>query len=201
MRFRAHRRGLSGVVVACAIVLASTATSTQTRSSRPPGVGDKAPDFTLPLLDGARLTLSAELARGPVVLIVGRGWVGYQCPFCNRQFNDFVKAARAIEDAGARVLWIYPGRTDEIQQRAAEFAAGRSFPANFRLLLDPDFTFTLPYGLRWDAPGETAYPATFVIDRSGIVRFALVSRSHAGRASASDVLAALNELKKAPSVP
>jgi alkyl hydroperoxide reductase subunit AhpC len=62
--------------------------------------------------------------------------------------------------------------------------------------LDPDYTFTLRYGLRWDAPRETAYPSTFVIDRGGVVRFALVSRTHDGRAPAADVLAVLAGLKK-----
>src|SRR6185295_19574787 len=86
-----------------------------------PKVGDKAPDFTLAQINGTQLTLSAELKSGPVVLIVGRGWVGYQCPFCNRQFGDFLKAAKDLEGAGARVIWVYPGPADEVQKRAEEF--------------------------------------------------------------------------------
>lgn len=160
-----------------------------------PKVGDKAPDFTLTQLDGKQLTLSAELKAGPVVLIVGRGWVGYQCPFCNRQFGDFLKAAKDIESAGARVVWVYPGPTEEVQKRAEEFAAGKSFPANFRFVLDPDYKFTQSYSLRWDAPQETVYPSTFVIDRGGIVRYSLVSKAHGGRATAADVLAELAKLK------
>ena len=42
----------------------------------PPRVGDKAADFTLAQIEGKKLTLSTELKSGPVVLIVGRGWVG-----------------------------------------------------------------------------------------------------------------------------
>ena len=52
---------------------------------------------------------------------------------------------------------------------------------------------TLRYGLRWDAPNESAYPSTFVLDRQGIVRYALISKTHDGRATAADVL---TELKK-----
>ena len=161
----------------------------------PPNVGDKAPDFTLAQIDGRKLTLSAEFARGPVVLIVGRGWVGYQCPFCNRQFGDFLKAATEIEEAGARVVWIYPGPADDVQKRAEEFAASRPFPPNFRFVLDPNYALTSSFGLRWDAPQETAYPSTFVIDRRGIVRYALVSRSHDGRATAATVIAELRKIK------
>jgi peroxiredoxin Q/BCP len=161
----------------------------------PPRVGDKAADFTLAQIDGKKLTLSAELKAGPVVLIVGRGWVGYQCPFCNRQFGDFLKAAREIEAAGARVIWVYPGPTEDVQKRAEEFAAGKTFPANFRFVLDPNYSFTVSYGLRWDAPQESAYPSTFVIDRGGIVRYALVSKIHGGRSTAADVLAELGKVK------
>lgn len=156
-----------------------------------PTVGTKAPDFTLVSIDGVRVTLSAELARGPVVLIVGRGWVGYQCPFCTRQFGDFLGQAKAIEAAGARVIWVYPGPADQVDQRANEFRADRDFPANFRFVLDPNYTFTNQWGLRWNAPSETAYPSTFVIDRGGFVRFAKISRTHDGRATAAEVLAVL----------
>jgi len=160
-----------------------------------PKVGGKAPDFTLAQIDGKKLALSAELKAGPVVLIVGRGWVGYQCPFCNRQFGDFLRAAKDIETAGARVVWVYPGPTEDVQKRAEEFADGKAFPANFRFVLDPNYVFTNAYGLRWDAPQETAYPSTFVIDRTGTVRYALVSRTHAGRALAADILTELARLK------
>jgi len=44
------------------------------------------------------------------------------------------------------------------------------------------------YGLRWDAPNETAYPSTFVLDRKGVVRFANISRSHGDRTKAADII-------------
>ena len=160
-----------------------------------PKIGDKAPDFTLTQIDGSQLTLSTELKSGPVVLIVGRGWVGYQCPFCNRQFGEFLKAARDLAATGARVVWVYPGPADDVQKRAEEFAVGKPFPSNFRFVLDPNYALTVSYDLRWDAPQETAYPSTFVIDQAGIVRYALVSKSHGGRSTAADVLAQLRKLK------
>jgi peroxiredoxin len=182
---------IHGIVVTLLLVSFNFATT----AADPPQVGDKAPDFTLAQIDGRQLLLSAELKSGPVVLIVGRGWVGYQCPFCNRQFGDFLKAAKEIDAAGARVLWVYPGPTEDVQKRAEEFAAGKAFPPNFRFVLDPNYRFTVAYGLRWDAPQETAYPSTFVIDRAGVVRYALVSRTHGGRATAADVLVELRKLK------
>jgi thioredoxin-dependent peroxiredoxin len=186
---------MAKVIVWLLTVLALSVPTPAAKVADPPKVGDRAADFTLAQIDGKKLTLSAELKSGPVVLIVGRGWVGYQCPFCNRQFGDFLKAAKDIEAAGARVIWVYPGPTEDVQKRAEEFAAGKSFPANFRFVLDPNYLFTVFYGLRWDAPQESAYPSTFVIDRGGIVRYALVSKLHGSRSTAADVLAELGKLK------
>jgi peroxiredoxin len=183
-----------GAVVLAALALSSLGSAAV--AADPPKVGEKAPDFTLAQIDGKTLTLSAELASGAVVLIVGRGWVGYQCPFCNRQFGDFLKAAPEIEAAGARVVWVYPGPTEEIQKRAEEFAAGKAFPRNFRFALDPNYTFTTRYDLRWNAPQETAYPSTFVIDRGGVVRYALISKTHGGRSTVADVLVEIRKLSQ-----
>jgi thioredoxin-dependent peroxiredoxin len=161
-----------------------------------PELGEKAPPFSLLDLDGQRITLDGELTHGPVVLVLLRGWPGYQCPFCTRQFADFLGHAASFEAAGARVVWVYPGPSDSVQQHAREFLASRALPSAFRITTDPDYVFTNAYGLRWDAPDETAYPATFVIDRGGTVRFAQVSLGHDGRALATDVLTAMDRLPR-----
>ena len=157
-----------------------------------PKVGGKAPEFALQDASGMAASLSQERATGAVVLIVGRGWPGYQCPFCTRQFAEFRSHATELQAAGARVLWIYPGPADELAKHASDFTGTEPLPPNFRVLIDPGYTFTKAYGLRWDAPKETAYPATFVIDREGTIRFAQVSLEHGGRTPVADVLKALD---------
>lgn len=159
-----------------------------------PKVGDKASNFTLQSLDGANVSLFDEVAAAPVVLVVLRGWPGYQCPFCTRQFGDYRAHASSFDKGGARVLFVYPGPPDGLKAHAETFTSGM-IPASFRILLDPDYTFTEAYGLRWNAANETAYPSTFVLDTNGIVRFAQTSREHGGRVSASAVLEALAGLR------
>jgi peroxiredoxin len=154
-------------------------------------VGAKAPEFVLKDVAGASVVLSQERTHGPIVLIVGRGWPGYQCPFCTRQFAEFRSHAKELQEAGARVLWIYPGPAEELDMHAADFTGTEALPANFRVLIDPGYKFTNAYGLRWDAPRETAYPATFVIDRDGTIRFANVSLEHGGRTPVAEVLKSL----------
>ena len=89
------------------------------------------------------------------------------------------------------MVFVYPGPADKLKDRAAEFFKGKDYPAHFTILLDPDYTFTNAYGLRWDAKNETAYPSTFVLDAKRKVTFAKVSTTHGDRARTDDVLGVL----------
>ena len=156
-----------------------------------PKVGDEAKDFELAALGGEEVKLSKVTGGGPVVLVVLRGYPGYQCPICTRQFAEFRGKADEFKKAGAQVLFVYPGPADGLKDKAAEFVKGKDYPAHFTILLDPDYAFTNAYGLRWDAKNETSYPSTFVIDGKRKVTFAKVSTTHGDRAKADDVLAKL----------
>jgi len=161
-----------------------------------PAVGDKAPDFSLQTLEGTAVNLAKLNEDGPVVLVVLRGYPGYQCPICSFQVADLMKNAGALKEAGAKVVLVYPGPAENLGDRAAEFLKGKPLPENFYYVTDPGYEFTSDYELRWDAPRETAYPSTFVIDRDGVIRFAKVSKTHAGRAKASEAVEALKASNK-----
>lgn len=161
-----------------------------------PAVGEQAPEFELKTSRGTTVSLSSERSQGPVVLIVLRGFPGYQCPVCSRQVREFVTAADVFRKHGARVVMIYPGPGEKLADRAAESEAGKPLPGGFTLLLDPDYHFTNLYGLRWDAPKETAYPSTFVMDKNGKVLFAKISKTHGGRAGVDEVIAILTNMRE-----
>src|SRR5260370_25652161 len=129
-----------------------------------PTVGEKAPDFVLATPEGKSVRLSEAILKGPVVLVVLRGYPGYQCPYCNRHVQDFIQRWQGFADAGARVVMVYPGPPQDLGVKAGEFLADKKFPDNFDLLLDPGYEFPTLYGLRLDAPHETAYPSTFLIN-------------------------------------
>jgi len=162
----------------------------------PPKVGDKAPDFALKTLDEQVVHLSDLTAKSNVVLIVLRGWPGYQCPLCTRQVRDYIDSSSGFEKLKARVVMVYPGPADELQAHAKEFLENKQWPKDFIYLTDPDYTMVNAYGLRWNAPRETAYPATFVLDRRGNILSAKISHSHGDRTKAADIL---DELKRLPS--
>jgi peroxiredoxin len=176
-----------------AILLATqgNALATAGEPNHRPAVGDKANDFALNTLDDKTVRLSELIHSGPVVMVMLRGWVGYQCPLCTRQVADLRAHAKQLADSGAQVVMVYPGPADGLKQHAEEFVGGKSLPSKFYFVLDPKMQLVSDWDLRWDAPNETAYPSAFVIDANGVVRFAKVSTSHGGRASANEILAAL----------
>jgi peroxiredoxin len=162
----------------------------------PPSPGEKAPDFVLSDVAGRSVRLSEVYSSSPVVLVVLRGFPGYQCPYCNRQVADFIQNEKGFAEAGVRVLLVYPGPPADLGNHAAEFLTDKKLPSNFEMLLDPGYEFTNKYGLRWDAPRETAYPSTFLIDRSGMIFFSKVVREHGGRTTAAEILDALPKPKR-----
>ena len=133
--------------------------------------------------------MSADLQGHALVLVVLRGFPGYQCPYCVKQVHDFVDHASDFAAEDTRVLLVYPGPPADLDQHAKEFLEKQAeLPPNIVLVTDPDYTVTNLYGLRWDAPHETAYPSTFVLDKKGKVVFEKISHSHGDRLSAEDAV-------------
>ncbi len=182
-------------LLALTLVLSALSFTTAPAAAETPTVGQNAPDFTLSTPEGARLHFADLTAKGNVVLILLRGYPGYQCPYCQKQIHDFISSADQFAKAGAQVLLVYPGPPAELDQRAKEAIAkanpDQQLPANFHLVIDPDYAFTNLYGLRWDAPKETAYPSTFLVDRHGKIFFAKTSHTHGDRTTAADTLTEL----------
>ena len=171
--------------LACALLLFAPVPPT------PPAVGAKAPGFVLSALHGGVVRLDRLRKDGPVVLVVLRGWPGYQCPFCTKQVAEYMGQAADFAKAGADVVFVYPGPKAGLNEHAEGFIADHDVPKGFHFTLDPDYVLTQRYGLRWDAPKETAYPSTFVIGRDGRVVWEKVSLQHGDRAAVADVLAAI----------
>ena len=185
---RSFDRHLRVVIVQLVVIGALVHADIANAADKPPAVGDIASDFILDAIDGEKAQLSQLQKKGPVVLIVLRGFPGYQCPVCNAQVGQFLASATKLQARNANVVLVYPGPAQGLKQHAQEFVRGKTLPSNFYLVLDPDYDFTVAYGLRWEVKNETAYPSTFVIGQDGKVQFAKVSTTHGGRATAEEVL-------------
>jgi thioredoxin-dependent peroxiredoxin len=162
--------------------------------AEPPALGTVAPDFTLNTPDGSSVHLSKWSRGHKSALIILRGYPGYQCPYCQKQVHDFVNRAADFAKEGVPVLLVYPGATIGLGEKANEFLAKENpLPPNIVLVTDPEFKITDLYGLRWNEPGETAYPSTFLLDKDRRILFAKISRSHGDRVSAQEALDQLHK--------
>ena len=158
-----------------------------------PKEGSKIEDFSGTTMNGASFQLSKHIEKGSVVLIMLRGFPGYQCPICSTQVAGYIAKAEEFEkQKNTPVVFIYPGKVKNLDKKAKEFTAPLEekvdLPNNFIFVIDNDYKITNLLELRWNAPDETAYPAAFVIDHKGYIQFAKVSDDHHGRATADEIL-------------
>ncbi|MFG2550030.1 peroxiredoxin-like family protein [Streptomyces sp. NPDC048581] len=168
-------------------------------------VGDKAPRFSLPSATGQTLSLDDLLADGPVVLTFYRGaW----CPYCNIALRSLQQHHEAITARGARLVAVSPQIPDE------SLSLTEKHDLAFDVLSDIGSDTAKQYGLAFDLPDDLAtvydklgfdlqrvndghprtlpLPATYVIDRDGVIRWAFVNTDYTTRAEPADILAALD---------
>jgi peroxiredoxin len=150
---------------------------------RPRTKWPKAPAFALPDEHGRDVRLADQLGHGPVLLLFYRGdW----CSYCNAQLAGFAVRARDLEALGARVLAI---SVDE-SPKAGPLKTWLRFP--FPVLADPchrviDQYAGLEAGQRRGLP--VGKPATYVLDRSGGIRWQYIGEDFADRPLVDEVLA------------
>lgn len=174
-------------------------------------VNDPTPDFSLPDAFGHEISLSTLLREGPVVISFYRGeW----CPFCNLELRALQQALPEINKLGANLIAISPEKPDNgivlTEKNQLTFpvlsdfrnAVARRFGIVFRVGDEVQnlsrTVFRNDLALR---NGEDTYelpvPATFVIDRTGIVRFAHVDVDYmTGRVEPEKVIAALEAIAR-----
>ena len=187
----------AGLVCGFILLFAVRLVAKSSAEDQPPKVGDVIDDYAFRTLAGEELKLADAAAKGPVVVAVLRGYPGYQCPACTKQVADLRKHAEELQKLKATVVLVYPGQAEQLTDRAKEFLKDTKLPAPLVLVTDPDFEFITQHKLRWDAPGETAYPSTFVLDGNRKVQYARISKTHGDRAKTDDVLGALRAIQAA----
>ena len=160
---------------------------------RKPESGDKATAFKSTDLEGKAFEFQPDKSGRWSVLVFLRGYPGYQCPICKRQVGELLAKSEELSSARADVVFVYPGVIKDLTEKSKTFLADKQLPAGFKMVIDRDYQVVNAYRLRWDAPSETAYPATFVIDPTGVIRYAKISQTHGDRAAVKEVLAALGK--------
>ena len=165
-------------------------------------VGDHAGDATVTDITGKAQLLSEIYPRGPTFVVFYRGgW----CPFCNQQLHELGVALPEFEKKGIRIVAISVDQPSEEAKTQAK--QGVPFPmlSDSKLVAHKAFKIVhVPsdaeqkalagYGVDLVAfSGEGhknfATPAVFLVDRSGIVRFAHVDEDYKTRPSPKQLLA------------
>jgi len=171
-------------------------------------VGEKAPDFVLKNAFGKEISLSSVTKEGPVILVFYRGgW----CAICNIQLNSLKTSLPTFKKYGAQLLAITPQKPD----RSKEQIKKDGYP--FEVLSDLDYSVLKKYNLYFDMPkyitkmyqekfdldladynGKGRYglpvPATYIIDKKGIIRAAYARTDYTQRMEPKDILLALKKL-------
>jgi peroxiredoxin len=121
--------------------------------------GTKAPDFSLPTLDGSKFSLQDALRRGPVLAVFFK----VSCPVCQYAFPFFERLHKAY---GSQKVAIVGVSQDDKKSTAAFLKEyGATFPA---LLDDPaGYVVSNAYGL-------TNVPSWFLISRDGEIKISSV---------------------------
>ncbi len=124
------------------------------------GVGDRAPDFTLPGTGDAEYSLSDFLGR-PIVLVF---YPGDDSVVCTKQLNAYNDGLSEFADVDAQIVGI---SAQGVESHDA-FSAKHGF--EFPLLADIDKQVAAAYGTL----GPIGFPrrSVFIIDRDGVIRYA-----------------------------
>lgn len=172
-------------------------------------VGDKMPAFELKDRNGETVSSAALLKKGPLVLTFYRGsW----CPYCNIELTALEKYRPQFQEQGASLIAISPQPFDGIKSSDA------LTKINSTILRDPQNKLAAQFGIvfeldeKVDGIYKNAFkmdltkinetekstlpmPATYVIDKEGVIQFSYAKADYTQRAEPSDVLAALKTIK------
>lgn len=121
--------------------------------------GTKAPDFSLPAVDGSKFSLQDALQRGPVVA----AFFKVSCPVCQYAFPYFERLHKAY--GGQKVTIV--GVSQDNQRDTAAFL--KEYGVTFRTLLDDPNGYAVS-----NAYGLTNVPTWFLIGQDGTIEISSV---------------------------
>ena len=124
------------------------------------GVGDRAPDFTLPGTGGREYSLS-DFAGTPLVIVF---YPGDDTPVCTKQLNAYNDGLDQFRELDAQVVGI---SAQSVESHDA-FSGKHGF--DFPLLADTDKAVAGAYGTL--GPIEFPRRSVFIVDREGVIRYA-----------------------------
>jgi peroxiredoxin len=160
-------------------------------------IGDRAPDFTGYDQKGKQVTMKNLLEKGPVLLFFYRGkW----CPVCSKYLNNYQDSLNIITDQGFNVIAITPESIENVEQTVNfhKLTFTVIYDCQEKIMKDFDvmFSVTKEYQeiiltkLSTDIaknnghnPAHLPVPATYIINRQGIITAVQFDTNYNNRAS------------------
>ena len=160
-------------------------------------IGQRAPDFTLARMGGGTTTLSSFRGRKNVVLVFYRG---FWCPYCIKQLTGMRQLLDAEMKKETELLVVSVDDSSGTQKTVARISADGGAP-DFGFLSDPDHAVIARYGILNPSGGSRGipHPATYVIDREGVVRWRDIETDYKIRPANEAVVTAVRALPRAAS--
>ena len=155
-------------------------------------IGTSAPDFTLARFGGGTVHLADFRGKRNVVMVFYRG---YWCPYCIAQLKELRHLLDAELQKNTELLVISIDGENETRMTVSRVGADGVAP-DFGFLSDPDHAVIARYGVLNPNGSRRGipHPATFVVDRAGVVRWRDVQTDYKIRPTNDAILVALKGL-------
>ena len=157
-------------------------------------IGEPAPDFTLARYGSGTVSLSQFRGSKNVVLVFYRG---YWCPFCLKQLRELRTLRDAELKRGTELVAVSVDGERETRMTVIRTGQGDGVESDFTFLMDTDHAVIDRYGIlnpNGGARRGIPHPATYVIDKSGIVRWRNVETDYKIRPTNDEILGGLRAL-------
>lgn len=145
-------------------------------------VGASAPGLTALDQDGKVWDLSQALESGPVLLIFQRG---HWCPYCMAELKEVqAKVLAEAKDAGVSVFAL------SVDPPAKNKATREEFGLEFPLLSVDEKVLKAFKILNLEAKSKPRYahPATYLVGKDGVIRWARADKNYKIRAAPKDLI-------------
>ena len=169
--------------------------------------GDQMPTFLLPTAEGRLLSSEELLARGPLVVTFFRGaW----CPYCAETLDALQAVLPTLSRLGGTLVALTP------ETGGLALTMKTSHELGFEVLVDVDLVTAMAFGIVFRTPplyvallrdrghdlaarsGNAGWwlpvPATFLVEKSGMIARSWVNIDFTRRAEPTEILAALATL-------